>query len=113
MTTEPPPASLRKARRGSWFREPSVSELGAKISPRPRPEGLEIKGAVLYAGAALRPSLSPPVMAKPGVYVDPSAILRLLVDIKVLWDEHGLGDDDAVSEPLHNRLNAAIKELQG
>jgi hypothetical protein len=39
-------------------------------------------------------------------------VTRLLRDIKAMWDEHGFGDDDRVSEPLKHRLEAAIKEVE-
>ncbi len=38
-------------------------------------------------------------------------MLALLQDITVLWDEHGFGDDDDVSTPLHNRLRKIIKGM--
>jgi len=38
-------------------------------------------------------------------------MLALLVDIKALWDEAGLGENHAVSEELYGRLKRAIREL--
>lgn len=36
----------------------------------------------------------------------------VMKDIKGLWDAEGFGSDDAVSEPLYNRLGAAIEQLE-
>ena len=51
--------------------------------------------------------------AADGVYVNAEAVLRLLVDIKRLWDAEGFGSNDQISEPLYNRLNSAIGQISG
>jgi hypothetical protein len=60
--------------------------------------------------AAERPR-NPHPKPKPGVYVDATATLALLIDMKALWDQEGFGTDPQRSEPLYNRLNAAIEEI--
>ncbi len=44
--------------------------------------------------------------------VNAGSILRLLENIKLVWDEQGFGDDDAVSEPIYNELTRAIESLR-
>jgi hypothetical protein len=36
----------------------------------------------------------------------------VLEDIKAIWDDAGFGEDEAVSEPLYARLEAAIRLCQ-
>ena len=43
--------------------------------------------------------------------IPPVLMLALLTDIKSLWDGEGFGSDDAIPEPLHARLDAAIQML--
>jgi hypothetical protein len=38
-------------------------------------------------------------------------VLGVLEDIKALWDAEGFGSDEAISEPLYARLQAAIQIL--
>lgn len=40
---------------------------------------------------------------------DEERVKRLLRDIKELWDKHGLGDSDAESEPVYNRLLEEVR----
>ncbi len=44
--------------------------------------------------------------------VNAGSILRLLENIKLVWDEQGFGDDDAVSEPIYDELTKAIEGLR-
>ena len=36
-------------------------------------------------------------------------MLAALQDVMALWDEHGFGDDDSVSEPLYRRLKRLVR----
>jgi hypothetical protein len=38
-------------------------------------------------------------------------VLKLLADIKTLWDREGFGSDPSVSDPLYERLGEAIAAL--
>jgi hypothetical protein len=45
------------------------------------------------------------------MYVNAQAVLRLLVDIKRIWDREGFGTNPRESDPLYERLKQAIAEL--